>query len=419
MGKRDRDELGVPRTRRSGAKAAVARAHQHLRFVADLAKLTSGTTDRDALLRAFGDLALDRLGDLVVVDLLADTGTVERALVRGRRRLARALTALDTPGSEAGGDPAGRAARTGRARIVHLPGSRGPGGAVRSILTGPVVGHGRVIGSATVAARSPDAFVADDVPFWQEVGSQLGVALDTVGARRRHDRIVDTLQSALLPLDTPRLPGFACAARYRPATQANRVGGDWWDAFVADDELVITVGDVVGHDLDAAVAMGWLRHAARAYAAEHADIAVVLDRLSAYAAHQPSTAYATTVLAFADPSTGKLRYGCAGHPPPLLLRGSSARYLDEATRPPLGVPTARQTASTAQLQPGDTVLFYTDGLYERRDTPLDDRLAELAGRALAAGPIPLDRLCGRLIVEMTGAGSTDDIAMVALRRADG
>lgn len=406
-----------------------ARATDQLRFVADLGGLAASATDRHELLQGFAHLAIERLGELAVIDLMNDSGTVERTLVT-----AHDLGPSDAPpqveadrlGSSA---PRNSTVPSRRARILKPGGSqrdhiRGANGSqpprahpVRSILTGPVTVRGRVIGSVTVASRNPHAFLADDVPFWEEVGRRLGLALDTVGAHSQHKQVVDVLQRALLPLGMPDVARFTCAARYEPAENAANIGGDWWDAFVVDDELVITVGDVVGHDLAAAAAMGWLRHAARAYSVEHADIAVVLEQLSSYAARHEATAYATAVLAFADPSSGMLRYCCAGHPPPLLLRGRTARFLTGARNPPLGVTGRTPAVGHVILRPGDAVLFYTDGLYERRGTPIDDRLAQLAaGAATAAGSAP-QQLCDQLITAMTsGAETVDDIAMVVVRR---
>jgi serine phosphatase RsbU (regulator of sigma subunit)/methanogenic corrinoid protein MtbC1 len=237
---------------------------------------------------------------------------------------------------------------------------------------------------------------------------------DLVRARREISRqrdelaqVAATLQRSLLPDRLPQVTGLQMAHRYLPGTTAD-VGGDFYDAFLLPGgDLALAIGDVAGKGVAAAAIMGEVRTAIRAYALDESDPALVLgatNRLVERAGHM-----VTALLAFLDPRSGSLRFASAGHPPPLLLPADgSARYLEGGRGAPLVIYASAGTGE-AQLRPGDRVALFTDGLVERRDTPLDVSLERL--RAVPAEPDP-EQLCDALLATAPTGQARDDVALL-------
>ncbi len=227
------------------------------------------------------------------------------------------------------------------------------------------------------------------------------------------------LQRALLPsrqLDDPRV---GCAARYEAGSDRLEVGGDWYDAFtLPDGRIAVTVGDVVGHGLAAAAAMGQMRTALAALA-EHAPSAgELLERLDGYLRRSQTTDFATVCYAILDPASGVLEYASAGHPPMLVVApGGAVTVLDQAQSAPLsgGPARPRRTAATT-LEPGSLLVLYSDGLVERRGERLSDGLARLVAAAPALADAPVDAVYDRLVSALgVEHERDDDVAVLALR----
>ena len=191
--------------------------------------------------------------------------------------------------------------------------------------------------------------------------------------------VAHELQHALLTTHLPPDGRFTVTTEYRPGVQALEVGGDWYDAFLLDDDvLAVVVGDVVGRGLHAATAMGQLRSAVRAVAAPGVGPAALLTRLDRFVAQTGVGFMATLAYAEVDLGTGGVRYACAGHLPPLRLTpGGVHEFLWDGRSTPLGVGAAR-TDAVAALDADDLLVLYTDGLVERRDRSLPDGLTALA-----------------------------------------
>ena len=235
----------------------------------------------------------------------------------------------------------------------------------------------------------------------------------------------DRLQQALLT-PPPEPDHLEVAVRYQPAAHEAHVGGDWYDAFMQPDgATVLVIGDVVGHDSRAAAAMGQLRGLLRALVYDNDEpLADTLCRVERAAQGLAVTTLATALVARVErepdvPVTGPrtLRWTNAGHPPPVLLAADgSTTVLDTPPDLMLGVdPDTARREHTVPLHDGATLVLFTDGLVERRDSDLDqglDRLrtalTELAGR-------PLDELCDALIARLVPGPRADDIALVAVR----
>ena len=293
--------------------------------------------------------------------------------------------------------------------------------APRSHMTIPIdLGETRS-GALVVGLSDPhrDLYDEDDLDFFTDLGRRVELMLAAKRVRRLEQRVAITLQHALLPDGTRWHPAAVIEARYQAASDHLQVGGDWFDTYAWPDHIGVMVGDVVGHSLESAVAMGRLRAAASALAnagpPSPAALATALDRF----AHSPDgTIYATAAIVVVDPTTGTLTYTCAGHPPPLVITPDrQVIRLDRAQSPPLGAlaPTAR-TEATLTLEPGSLVVLYTDGLIERRRESLDVGIDRLQTSLLDRFDQATVDIVEGIISDLTAdLPAEDDIAVAAFR----
>jgi PAS domain S-box-containing protein len=228
------------------------------------------------------------------------------------------------------------------------------------------------------------------------------------------------LQHALLPRKLVAPAGVSVAARYEAGSTNLEVGGDWYDVLVLPNSSVaLTVGDVVGHGLAAAAAMGQLRTALTAFA-PYADLpGVVLARLDAFIAGTGVTDFATVCYGVLDPTTGVFEYASAGHPPILLLPpDGSPRWLSDASSPPLfGDEQQLRPQAKVVLEPGSLLVLFTDGLIERRGEPLTDGLNRMMAVGADLASLPAAEVCDKLVAMLGGESAEDDIAVLAARFA--
>ena len=233
----------------------------------------------------------------------------------------------------------------------------------------------------------------------------------------REHRIAETLQRSLLPERLPPIEGVELAARYLPGAGGAAIGGDWYDVLERPDgRVALVVGDVVGHGLRAAASMGQLRNAFRAYGMVEASPAEVVARINRLVMSGVEQVMATVLYLVLDRETGEVAFSAAGHPPPLVIAPDGPRFLDGGRSVPIGAadPAIFREATTV-LPHGSTLLLYTDGLVERRDTPLEERLDELAAAA-GSGDDSLADLCERVLATVLGEGEPgDDVALLAVR----
>jgi PAS domain S-box-containing protein len=234
---------------------------------------------------------------------------------------------------------------------------------------------------------------------------------------QREHRIAETLQRSLLPERLPLIDGVEMAARYVPGGGGAAIGGDWYDVLERPDgRVALVVGDVAGHGLRAAASMGQLRNAFRAYGMVEASPAEVVARINRLVMSGVEQVMATVLYLVLDRDTGEVSFSAAGHPPPLVIAPGGSSFLEGGRSVPIGAADpAVFRESTAVLPPGSSLLLYTDGLVERRDAPLDERLDQLAAAAAGADD-DLASLCERVLSEVLGDGDpVDDVALLAIR----
>jgi serine phosphatase RsbU (regulator of sigma subunit)/anti-sigma regulatory factor (Ser/Thr protein kinase) len=287
---------------------------------------------------------------------------------------------------------------------------------LHTLLGVPMLAGGRLMGVLHVGSRTQRTFAEHEVSLLQLAADRL--ALATQAQLSLAERAAATaLQRSLLPTRLPIVSGFDFAARHVPSAQFG-VGGDWYDVFpLPGDRVGIVIGDVSGHGLAAAVVMGRLRSALRAYALDNESPSVVLDKLDRKANHFEAGAMATVAYGVIDLAAHRLHLCLAGHLPPVIaVPGAPAAFVDLAPDPPIGfdLRTRARRSHIVDLPPGTVVCFYTDGLVERRTQALDE------GLALLLGVVSTDRAeitCARLMSRFVGTQSlADDVAVLVAHR---
>ena len=285
----------------------------------------------------------------------------------------------------------------------------------------PILARDRTLGVISLY-NSPDRGVptALELDSAREVARRAGLVLDNARLYARSRSMAETLQRSLLT----EVAEPSVATRYVPAIADAQVGGDWFDAFqTADGTPTLVIGDVMGHDTEAAALMGQLRTLVRAIAVDRQESpSAVLSRVDAAAHTLGVDTTATAVLAQVLDSPGdgprQLQWSNAGHPPPvLLLPDGSAKVLESEPDLLLGLRAGfPRRDHLADLPLGSTVLMFTDGLVEGRAQPLETGLSKLTNAAGPLAGLPLEDLCDQLLKAMLPPqGAEDDVALVAIR----
>jgi DNA-binding response OmpR family regulator len=239
------------------------------------------------------------------------------------------------------------------------------------------------------------------------------LAVEALRSYAEEHLIALTLQRSFLPATLPAIPGLAMSVRYMPASDQVEVGGDFYEALMIGDRVLVAIGDVQGHSLHAAAVMGELRHALRAFACEgHPPLAITRLVNNVLRRYHPGLITSLCLL-FLDPSTGELEIVNCGHIPPLLVDSGSAEYRGEGGLV-LGLPQHEPHTELTHLPAGGTVLLVTDGLIEDRDVSLDTNLEKLRVAAGAASGHDVQAFSNELI-SIFGSRE-DDVAMIVVRR---
>ncbi|RZU33729.1 PP2C family protein-serine/threonine phosphatase [Blastococcus saxobsidens] len=414
-----------------------------LRFLAEVSEALVSTLDSDESAARLAELVVPRLADWAMVAMLDDDGRPTGEEARAHRDPAR-LVDLD-------------AYLTGRVR-----GTADDSPLMAALLTGepvrlPVIDPALlepVLGTEEVRAawRRLDTTSSTIVPLRSRAGTIGAIALMNTGDRPPHTdaevaTAVEVARRGALGLDNARLYGrqlmvaetlqrslltpppqpdhLQIAVRYQPAASHMHVGGDWYDAFQQPDgSTLLVIGDVVGHNVDAAAAMGQIRSMLRGIAYDRGESpARILTRVDGALSGLHVGTLATALVARLEQrpeqvGTGRriLRWSSAGHLPPVLLRPGGRVQLLGSTAERLlgaGMITAR-TDHELELRTDDRVVFYTDGIVEHGRTGIDEGIERLTGVLERLHGVPLEDLCDQLLDRIVSGRTDDDVAILAI-----
>ncbi|MEV0895912.1 SpoIIE family protein phosphatase [Actinoplanes sp. NPDC049802] len=430
--------LRIARAAAEEARLAAESAHHQLELLAELTESLAATMDVDEAMRRLGGIVTTRLADWCVVavaddpggpasvaathrdpDRAADMERLAELVVSSRADLRSMLLAVRRGGRpvRTGDGAAELRGRIRDAELAEITLRAGFGASVIVPITSPV--RHRALGAVLLVKR-PERNSLTAAEEWTaaEIGRRAGLAVENSRLYREQRHVAEVLQRSLLT-ELPDIPGIGLHARYLPAQDGAAVGGDWYDAFAQPDgSVVVAVGDVSGHDIEAAATMGQLRNLVRGDAygrdEEPGALLTALDN-ALHGLRVPASA--TMVLArVRKAATGySISFGNAGHPPPLLLLpDGSVQAWWVPPEPLLGLPPREpRTSNHRYVPPGSTLLLYTDGLVEDRDQLLDDGIDRLSAVLRAHADRPGDELCARLLE--VAPHRSDDIALLLVR----
>ncbi|MFF9194213.1 SpoIIE family protein phosphatase [Streptomyces sp. NPDC014779] len=285
----------------------------------------------------------------------------------------------------------------------------------------PLIAQARPIGALGLLYSDRTGFSADERNLLVALGSSIAQSLQRAMLYEQDHDLAEGLQQAMLPRRIPDVPGTQIAVRYRSARLGRDIGGDWYDIIqLPGGRVGAVIGDVQGHDTHAAAVMGQLRIVLRAYAAEGHTPATVMARASVFLHELDTERFATCTYAEADPATGLVQIVRAGHVDPMVRDpGGGARRLPVEGGLPLGLSAEfgrlDYPVTAVELDPGQTLLLYTDGLVEKPGADLDEGLEWLTS-LVRRGPRDLDLLADRLCDVVDERGGEDDVAVLLLRR---
>jgi PAS domain S-box-containing protein len=430
--------LRVERAARAEAEAAQAR----LALLAEATSTLAATLDVDEALQRLTELAVPALADWCVVELVDPEGRDHRVLARhadpARAEDLRRLERLRAGGMSAGapvhamlgGGPGLLLPDISEAQLARWTTDEELRRVYRRLGFGsavvvPLRARRHVVGTLSLVRR-PGSPRHDQGDFdtAADLARRAALALDNARLYTRERMVAEELQRELLPRLTA-VPGLDTAARYLPGSESAQVGGDWYDLFALPDGAAgLAIGDVMGHDLTAAAAMGQLRSVLRSYAWKGARPGQVLDNLDELVQGLDMAQLATAIYARvefppdrpagAPPAGPVLRLANAGHLPPLLRTPDGrVRALQEGRGLLIGAPPGGpRTEAAVALPLGSLLLLYTDGLVEARGVDVEDRIRDLAD-ALATAPAGVKQLADH-VLGVASRDRTDDLAVLAV-----
>ncbi len=415
---------------------------ERLRFLAEIREAMLGTLDAGESVGRLVELLVPRLCDWTIVTAIEEDGR-PRELGRSHRDPGR-LADLDTylNGRVRGtGDDSVLAAALFSGEPVHAD-VIDPSLVEASLVTEevreawrrldagsftlvPLRARGETFGAiALVNTSRRPPHTEMEIAIAVEVARRASLPLDNARLYERQLKVAETLQRSLLT-PPPQPDHLEIAVRYQPAASNMHVGGDWYDAFQQPDgATLLVIGDVIGHNVEAAAAMGQLRSIVRGIAYDRQEgPASILTRVDVVMSGLRIGTLATALIARIEQPAAQardlrtLRWSSAGHLPPLVLHPDGrVDVLDTRPEMLLGAEAPdRRTDHEARLRPGDTLLFYTDGLIEHGRTLIDEGIARLTAVTAELGHLTVDQLCDQLLARIVRHRSDDDIAIVAVR----
>ncbi len=405
------------------------RAEESLRFIEKAASRLSESLDLQTTFATVLDLIVPEFGDWASITLRGEDGRITTIAARHRdpekAHLAREICGIDYfEASHSWGTA--EAYRTGRPQLLSHITREAVRAAVKapyvaaleelgfgSLLALPIVSGGDVIGTIGIVSDGDRrTYTPQDLPSMEELARRASFAIENARRYEREHRVASVLQEAALPRRLPELAGFHFDGYYRAGRQEALIGGDWFDALVlADGRVVVSVGDVAGSGLQAAVLMSNVRQLIRGAAHVYANPMLMFDVADRTLSSEHEESMVTAFVGVIDPSRRSMLYASAGHLP-ALLRTPDGRIAElEAPGAPLGYRSMAPCESrTAQLPPGSCLLLYTDGLVEwSREIVAGEALLRRRFGEAAAAPSahPAKDLVERVLPE---SGAVDDVA---------
>jgi serine phosphatase RsbU (regulator of sigma subunit) len=284
--------------------------------------------------------------------------------------------------------------------------------------------HGTTLGALVAVRGHGNGYDEPDVRLVEEFAGRVAVTLDAARLYEERARTADTLQASLRPPELPALPGLSIAARYRAAHERMDIGGDFYDVHGAPDDVCVVIGDVCGKGVEAAVLTGQARQTVKTAARFDRSPSVILTALNDVLYAEGADRFVTVACARLRPDGDgtHVALAVAGHPPPLVVRRDGTVEEVEVRGTVAGVlPDLTYREVELRLARGDTMLLFTDGVYEARDRDGFfgmTRLRELLAGYAAAGPETLCEAVEQRVVEHLDGAEHDDIALLAIRSGD-
>ncbi len=412
-------------------------AGQAERLLGEAGKILAGSLDYEETLQRVAGLAVPEIADWCAVDLVDGRAGLRRmALEHVDRELVAFALDLERryPPDPESTDGVAEVIRSGVPRLFsHIDDAMLQSGAVdeehlealrrlglASVMIVPMGLRGRTLGAITfVAGPTRRRFRTEDLVLGEELGRTAGQAVDNARLYQERSEIAHTLQQSLLPPQLPEVPGVEVAARYRPAGEGIDVGGDFYDLFAVDDDWGLLIGDVCGKGPEAAALTALTRYTVRAAAPGNPHPRDVLDTLNAAILRQRDDGrFCTAIFARLEISPRRrLRLCNGGHPPALRLRAGGDIETLPARGDLLGVYSdPRLVDHEVELEPGDTLVFYTDGVTEAQAPDRILQSGHLAEVLVEHGDAPPARLVELIEAAAVGQGEPrDDIALMVLR----
>ncbi|QIN84064.1 PAS domain S-box protein [Rubrobacter tropicus] len=445
--KRVEEERDLLLVREQLARAEAVAARKRLALLAAAGPALSASLDYEETLRRVTSLMVPDLADWCLLDIVEENGAVHQLAsshadpekedllvrLRGHRSFGE-----DDPGSTA------EVLRTGRSVLVpELPGrvfyERELGGEhrellralePRSLMSVPLLARGRTLGAMTLVSSGPGRRYDDeDLLLAENLSYRCALAVDNARLYRDRSEIAHTLQRSLLPPVLPEIPGVELGAEYLPAGEANEVGGDFYDVInTIEDGWICTIGDVRGKGAEAAAVTALARYTIRAVTMTDDRPSELLSALNEAMLRQlPEDRFCTAACARLEPLDGAQGVGLdlsrAGHPPPLVVRTDGS--VEEVSCPgrALGVfPDAELKDTHMRLMPGETLVFYTDGVTEARSPDGgffgEDRLHQILAASAGQHAEDVARTLKNAVLEFQEGHPRDDLALLVLRVAE-
>lgn len=412
------------------------RSERRLRFLVETSTALAGSLELNDTLRTLVRIIAPEFADWVTLDLINDDGVLEGGYYYHhdpeRDLAARAFGSNFRVNTSLEIERVG-VLRSGQSRIrvnldvrevekiiVATGMNEVAAAALRELgyhssIVVPLISGGRIRGVLSGVWSSQKNYTDDDVVLFEEIARRAALAVEHAASFERERRVSDTLQRALLPDFLPTVPGLAFSATYSPGLSEARVGGDWYDAFeLGDGRIVVSIGDVTGRGLQAAVIMGKMRQAIKTLALYESDPSRLLDIVDRELKRSDPEALVTALVGVFDSVQSTLAYATAGHPPPFVRYPDGVVEALPARGLPLGLRGSVETpTATVRLPVGSIVVLYTDGLTEStRD--VNEGEARVIDALGDASVLESGNLAAQLQERVIGGASQDDVAILTI-----